>query len=284
MEDLFVYMILLYEELVTENEYNEKLDELFLGNPENDDLLYLEWETDIEKAIVYVRTHMDYNNLDPERFGEILMSKLKTVYINCSDIKHFANRMYSLWESLPGNIQDIEPFWTLSYADDPLSWGDEEQTRSIYEHMLNYYDKDRREENKMNDNFSKMFSKKQETSEKLKAKQYGAATLICVFAVILMTVISLIWGDTTFGSGRDEVPLGFVIFCVRNVVLLFGGIDLISAAYHYVLWTRKGKPCMEDDNNSLLSDWNGGERSPAMVSLVLTAGIIVLALLLVMQG
>ena len=47
--------------------------------------------------------------------------------------------MYSLWESLPGNIQNIEPFFTLSYADDPLSWGDEEQTRNIYEYMLNYY-------------------------------------------------------------------------------------------------------------------------------------------------
>ena len=47
--------------------------------------------------------------------------------------------MYGLWESLPGNIQDIEPFWTLSYADEPLSWGDEEQTRDIYEYMLDYY-------------------------------------------------------------------------------------------------------------------------------------------------
>jgi len=35
-----------------------------------------------------------------------------------------------------GNIQDIEPFWTLSYADEPLSWGDEEH---INECMLNYY-------------------------------------------------------------------------------------------------------------------------------------------------
>ncbi|MCI8403228.1 MAG: hypothetical protein HFI38_14250 [Lachnospiraceae bacterium] len=44
------------------------------------------------------------------------------------------------WESLPGNIQNIEPFWILSYADDPLSWGDEEQTRNIYKQMLHYYE------------------------------------------------------------------------------------------------------------------------------------------------
>ena len=69
------------------------------------------------------------------------MSKLQAVYENCSDIKYFAGRMYNLWESLPGNIQNKEPFWTLCYADDPLSWGDEEQTRSIYEYMLSYYEK-----------------------------------------------------------------------------------------------------------------------------------------------
>ncbi|RKI38526.1 hypothetical protein D7V86_16780 [bacterium D16-51] len=139
MEELLVFVILLYEKLITENEYNKWLDELFSDNPENADLLYLEWETDIKKAIIYVRTHCDYNNFDIERFGKILMGRLREVYINSSDIKCFANRMYSLWESLPGNIQDIEPFWALSYADDPLSWGDEEQARSIYEEMLDYY-------------------------------------------------------------------------------------------------------------------------------------------------
>lgn len=135
-----VYAILLYEELVTEDEYNKRLDELFLSTPEDDDLLYLEWETDIQKAIIYIRTHIDYNNLDLEQFGRILMSKLKAVQLKCSDIKRFATHGHSLWESLPGNIQNIEPFWALNYADDPLSWGDEEQTRNIYEHMLNYYE------------------------------------------------------------------------------------------------------------------------------------------------
>jgi len=139
MEELLVYAILLNEELVTENEYNERLDELFLNDPQNDDLLYLEWETDIKKAIIYVRTHIYYKNIDLELFGKILINKLKVVYVNCSDIKCFASRMYSLWNNLPENIQNIEPFWTLCYADEPLSWGDEEQTRNIYEHMLSYY-------------------------------------------------------------------------------------------------------------------------------------------------
>ena len=144
MEELLVYALLLYQELLTETEYNKRLDEMFLNTPENNDLfndlLYLEYETDIKKAIVYVRTHINYNNMDINLFGKILMSKLKEVYKNYSDIREFAYRMYSLWEALPGNLQDIEPFWTLSYADDPLSWGDEGQTRNIYESMLCYYE------------------------------------------------------------------------------------------------------------------------------------------------
>lgn len=144
MEELLVYALLLYEELLTESEYNKRLDELFLSTSENDDLfndlLYLEWETDIKKAIVYVRTHIDYNNLDIDLFGKILMSRLKEVYKNCLDIRKFASRMYNLWEDLPGNLQDIEPFWTLSYADDSLSRGDEGQARNIYEGMLCYYE------------------------------------------------------------------------------------------------------------------------------------------------
>ncbi len=141
MEELLIYAVLLSEELIQESEYNNLLDELFLSNPENDDLLHLEWETDIKKAVVNIRTHMDYNNFDFNRFGKVLMSKLKVIYTNCTDIKAFANRMYNLWKSLPENIQNIEPFQILCYAGDSLYWGDEEQARNIYEYMLNYYER-----------------------------------------------------------------------------------------------------------------------------------------------
>lgn len=60
MEELLVYAILLYEELVTETDYNKRLDELFLNNPENDDFLYLEWETDIKKAFIYPKIPIYY--------------------------------------------------------------------------------------------------------------------------------------------------------------------------------------------------------------------------------
>ena len=85
------------------------------------------------------------------------------------------------------------------------------------------------------------------------------------------------------GSGGDSVSLSMVIFLVRNLVLVFGAIDLISAAYHFMLWKRNGRKCMDDDS-SLFSDWKSGERSPVKVSLALIACIVVLALLIVVQG
>lgn len=128
------------------------------------------------------------------------------------------------------------------------------------------------------------FPQKQNTSEKLKARQYGAAGFICLFIAVVMTVIRFIWGGVMLGHGGDRVSLGMVIFLVRNLVLIFGVIDLISAAYHSMLWNRNGRKCMDDDDNSLFSDWKSGERSPVKVSLALIACIVVLALLIVVQG
>ena len=127
-------------------------------------------------------------------------------------------------------------------------------------------------------------STKPEISEKLKARQYGAAGFICLFIAVIMTVIRFIWGDIMLGSGGDPVSLSMVIFLVRNLVLIFGAIDLISVAYHFMLWNRNGRKCMDDDESSLFSDWKSGERSPVKVSLALIAGIIALALVIVMQG
>lgn len=128
------------------------------------------------------------------------------------------------------------------------------------------------------------FPQKQETSEKLKAKQYGAAALTCILAAAIMTVIRLIWGSVTLGGEADGISLGMAIFYVRNPVLLFGAIDLVSAIYHFMIWNRNGRCSMDDDNNSLFSDWKSGERSPVKVSLVLMAGIMVLALVIILQG
>ena len=59
MEELLAYAILLYEDIVTEEEYQERLDALFLERPDDRTLLDLECETDIQEAVIYIRTQLD---------------------------------------------------------------------------------------------------------------------------------------------------------------------------------------------------------------------------------
>ena len=81
MEELLVYAILLYQNIITEEMYQKRLNELFLKDIENEIFLKLEWETDINKAIIYIRTHINYQNINYEEFGKSLMKVLKKYYI-----------------------------------------------------------------------------------------------------------------------------------------------------------------------------------------------------------
>lgn len=138
-EGLLVYGILSYAELGSEEDYLNYLHTLFLKHPEDWNLLHLEWETDIKKAVDYMRTNILEKEVNWEQFGRMLVEELEKIYEN-SDLEWFADRTYRLWKNLPEQIQDIEPFWTLNGADEPLSWGDAAQTRALYETIFHYYE------------------------------------------------------------------------------------------------------------------------------------------------
>ena len=93
---------------------------------------------DIKGSCLYLKAHFNYAEFNADKFGQFLMRKLAVLYKQ-NKLRHFAAKMYSLWQNLPDNISCEEPFWTLCYADDPLSWEDEKQCRELYEYMLNYY-------------------------------------------------------------------------------------------------------------------------------------------------
>lgn len=140
MEELLAYAYLMGEGFDLEKMYEEKLNELFILNPDDEDLLELEFlSSNLKESIIYIKTHINYKDLDIHKFGKEFMDLLKPIY-KSMDINKFGLWMYSVWEGLAGNLQDKEPFFTLCYADDPLSWGDEKQSREIYEKMLSYYD------------------------------------------------------------------------------------------------------------------------------------------------
>ena len=117
-----------------------------------------------------------------------------------------------------------------------------------------------------------------ETSEILKAKQYAAAALLQTLVLAIIIFVNWQWGDATLTIKGDEVAVGFLLYYARNIVLILAAVDLVPAIYHFFLWNKKGRPHSDDDNNSLFSEWKGGERSPlqfALVFLGLTALIMI---------
>lgn len=139
MEELLAFCCLADVGLDVEKEYGTRLHEMFLENSKDADLLALEETGDISAGGKYIRTHMDYVHMDRERFGRKLMELLAPVY-ETADIREFGSRMFSLWESLPGNIQDEEPFVSLCFGDVPLDDFDEVRAREVFGRMLLYYD------------------------------------------------------------------------------------------------------------------------------------------------
>lgn len=141
-EILLLCSVLLKVGLMSHKAYTDTLDALFLEMPENDLLLDLEFITsDIDKTISEINIYCSEHDINFAVFGQFLMKDLKKAYFESGmDIIDFADKVYSIWKLLPSSIQMVEPFWTMSYGDDPLSWGDLEQTKKLYEMMFQFYD------------------------------------------------------------------------------------------------------------------------------------------------
>lgn len=128
--------------LMSLKDYNIIIDKFFLEMPDDAMLLDLEFaSSNINETISIIYDYCIKRSVDYNVFGRYLFDGLKRAYYDYGmDIKDFASKVYALWGTLPSNIYLNEPFRTMSYADDPLSWGDEQQTRKLYEEMLRFYD------------------------------------------------------------------------------------------------------------------------------------------------
>lgn len=138
MEELFVYALLYCESFDVWLLYSRALDKLFMEEPENETYLLLEGMTPKE-AVLHSISIMHQCEFDTIYFGKILMKSLQQFYEDTA-IEVFAEKMYSLWNKLPASIDKSEPFLTLCYADDCLSYGGESQCRHLYEKAMHYYD------------------------------------------------------------------------------------------------------------------------------------------------
>lgn len=144
METLICKSLLWKIGLITSDDYNIALDKMFLKKDDSDILLELECcssKCDATFEILYNYWKYDCKDFSVDIFGKDLLIELKRVYkSNTFTIKEFSSKCYLLWTYLPTEINTKEPFHILSYADDCLSYGDEAQTRKLYEELFDFYD------------------------------------------------------------------------------------------------------------------------------------------------
>lgn len=126
----------------TKADYMIELNRLFLENSEDDFLLELEGLGDDSAAALTKLSPLVKGSSNVDVFGKELLSGLEKFYSkNCnslSSLEEFGKMCYGMWKSFPANIDD-QPFLTLAYADDPLSWGNEKQSRELYQAAFDYY-------------------------------------------------------------------------------------------------------------------------------------------------
>lgn len=140
MEEILACGLLMELDSTAEKLYNEKLDELFIKNSDNPELLQLELICgNIEESTIYITNHINFNKINTEIFEKSLVYYLKTLYYTM-DIEDFSDLSYKLWNRLPEHISNKETFMILNYAEDSLSWGDVVSARQNYERLFSYYE------------------------------------------------------------------------------------------------------------------------------------------------
>lgn len=143
MENLYAAFLLWFHGFNTNEVYESSLNDAFLNSGDNDILLELE-ELSSNMLSTHERFMQYWNyecpNFNADIFGKRLFAGLEIVYkSNALDLNEFCRRCYQLWNDLPSDIQQTEPFFTLCYADDYLSSVDEAQARKLYEKAFKFY-------------------------------------------------------------------------------------------------------------------------------------------------
>ena len=143
MEELYAECLLGLHGFNSEAQYEALLNESFLNDPSNSFLLGLEeCSHDFRSTKGYFMHYWGDScaEINADAFGKHLFAGLKSVYnANAFSIADFGKHCALLWHNIPSELAQTEPFWTLCYADDCLSWGDEAQTRMLYEKAFSFY-------------------------------------------------------------------------------------------------------------------------------------------------
>ena len=142
MEKLYVEFLLWASGIGTNEGYEALLNELFMQEPNNSLLLELEQISSsvLETRARFFRYFNHEHALDTAFFGKNLFSTLERIYrLELLPIADFAVKCNLLSHYLPQELYFVDPFYILSYVDDPLGWNDEKQVRELFEKAFGFY-------------------------------------------------------------------------------------------------------------------------------------------------
>ena len=141
LEALLAYIILSEVNITNFSEYEEYLNELFMDEPSDGLLLDLIWcSSSASKSKKLILDYFNKHNINYNDFGKFLMQRIEAIYHEENlDLQAFSSKIKLLWGILPEEILQAEPFWSMSYVGEPLSWGDVKQTQALYDKMFEFY-------------------------------------------------------------------------------------------------------------------------------------------------
>lgn len=129
METLYAQCLLWALGLATGEAYADTLHRAYRAQPESALLTGLEactTDPGHSLSLLEAAAAAQGNAFSQAAFAKALFSGLQTVYTeNHFELTHLGKKCYALWKALPTSLRNEEPFLTLSYAQDSLSWGDE---------------------------------------------------------------------------------------------------------------------------------------------------------------
>lgn len=140
-ETLLACILLVDAGFIDKSEYIKHLDGLFLETSDDDLLLELERQiSDYQKSKKMIVGYFSENKIDYSIFGKYLLEKLRNRYLlHDLSLELFSSKLLNIWGNLSMDISTKQPFWSMSYIGEPLTWGDVKQTRELCEKMFDYY-------------------------------------------------------------------------------------------------------------------------------------------------
>lgn len=140
METLYAQCLLLTLGLAAGEAYADTLHRAYRARPESALLTGLEAcfpDAGHSLSLLEDAAAEQGNGFFQAAFAKALFTGLQAVYTeNSFSLPHLGKKCYALWKALPPSLRDQEPFLTLSYAQDSLSWGDEAAMRAHLERAI----------------------------------------------------------------------------------------------------------------------------------------------------